>query len=69
VLIVEPISRAIAPWWDDAVSRFTAVNGRADEWRFELERPPLVALFDKAAGLNHREVKARTIYAGGSSQK
>jgi hypothetical protein len=67
VLIVEPIARAIAPWWQEAARRFEAVDGRADEWRFAVEQPAIITLFGKAAGLNHREVKARTIYAGGNS--
>jgi ubiquinone/menaquinone biosynthesis C-methylase UbiE len=62
VLILEPISREIAPWWAATVSRFTAAGGRADEWRFSPELPALVQLFDRAAGLNHREMTARSIY-------
>jgi len=41
-----------------------AAGGRADEWRLAIERPPIVALLDKAAGLDHREMKVRTLYAG-----
>jgi hypothetical protein len=62
VLILEPISREIAPWWDATVSRFKAAGGKADEWRFSAELPPLVQLFDRAAGLNHREMTARSVY-------
>jgi hypothetical protein len=62
VLILEPISRAVTPWWDDVADRARRGGGRTDEWRIALDLPPLLALFDKAAGLNHREVKARSIY-------
>jgi hypothetical protein len=62
VLIIEPISRAVSPWWDAAVSRLSSVGGRADEWRFDTELPPLLRLLDKAAGLDHRELTARSIY-------
>jgi hypothetical protein len=65
VLIVEPISRSVSPWWDSAVKRFAAAGGRADEWRFEAELPPLVRLLDKAAGLDHRELTLRSIYCRG----
>lgn len=64
VLIVEPISRAVAPWWDDLAARTSGLGGRSDEWRIPLDLPPMLALFDKAAGLNHREVKARSLYFG-----
>jgi hypothetical protein len=64
VLILEPISRAVTPWWEDVASRAQASGGRSDEWRIPLDLPPLLALFDKAAGLNHREVKVRSLYIG-----
>ena len=66
VLIVEPIARAAAPWWDAARAKFETAGGRADEWRVALELPPLVAKLDEAAGLNHREVKARSLFIGRS---
>jgi SAM-dependent methyltransferase len=62
VLIIEPISRRISPWWDAAASRLASAGGRADEWRFSVELPPLLRLLDKAAGLDHRELTARSIY-------
>lgn len=64
VLVLEPIARSITPWWAATAARFTAAGGRADEWRLPIERPPIVALLDKAAGLDHREMKVRTLYAG-----
>ena len=63
VLVIEPIARAIAPWWDDTAARFTAVGGRADEWRLPIELPPLLQKFDRAAGLNHRELTFRSLFA------
>jgi hypothetical protein len=61
VLIVEPLARGIAPWWDGWVEAFAAHGGRADEWRARVELPDLVRRLDRAAGLDHRELKARTI--------
>jgi hypothetical protein len=51
VLILEPIARAITPWWGETVARMATVGGRADEWRFRAEVPDLVARLGKAAGL------------------
>ena len=64
VLIVEPIARSVTPWWDGMAARVVAAGGRADEWRFEVDLPPMLSLFDKAAGLNHRELTARTMFLG-----
>jgi hypothetical protein len=61
VLILEPIARAIAPWWDDAAARVIDAGGRADEWRFTIERPRLIAQFDRATGLHHSELKLRSL--------
>lgn len=62
ILIIEPISRSVSPWWDTTASRLASVGGRANEWRFPVDLPPLVRLLDKAAGLDHRELTARSIY-------
>jgi hypothetical protein len=62
VLIIEPISRSVSPWWDAMASRLAKIGGRADEWRFPVELPPLLRLLDRAAGLDHRELTARSIY-------
>ena len=62
VLVLEPIARAVTPWWDTTAAAVVARGGRADEWRFPIERPPIVTLLDKAAGLDHRELTVRTLY-------
>ena len=67
VLIIEPISRSISPWWDATASRMAAAGGRADEWRFLVDLPPLIQLLDKAAGLDHRELTVRSLYCSGHS--
>jgi SAM-dependent methyltransferase len=62
VLVVEPIARTVSPWWDDLAGDVVRLGGRADEWRFPAELPPLVAKLDRAAGLSHRELTARSCY-------
>jgi hypothetical protein len=61
VLAVEPLARSIAPWWNSWADAFSAAGGRADEWRVRLPLPPLVQKLDRAAGLDHRELTARTV--------
>jgi hypothetical protein len=62
ILIVEPLAKGAVPWWGTWKLAFAAVGGRADEWRFRVELPPLVAKLDRAAGLNHRELTGRSLY-------
>jgi SAM-dependent methyltransferase len=62
VLVVEPIARSVTPWWSSVTDRFVEVGGRADEWTLDIERPPLVAKLDSAAGLDHRRIKVRTLF-------
>ena len=65
VLILEPLARAVAPWWDDVAARAVQAGGRADEWRFHAQLPPLLQTLDKAAGLDHRELTVRSIWLPG----
>jgi trans-aconitate methyltransferase len=65
VLVVEPIARAIAPWWDEMARRFARIGGRAEEWRLQIDLPPLLEKFDRAAGLHHRELTFRSLFVEG----
>ncbi len=62
VLVIEPIARRMSPWWDEWAGFFRALGGRADEWKFTPRLPERLALMDRAAGLDHRELKARTLH-------
>jgi hypothetical protein len=62
VLVVEPLAGFVARWWDSWKRAFTGAGGRADEWRFRVDLPPIVAKLDRAAGLNHRELTGRSLY-------
>jgi len=65
VLIVEPIARRITPWWGAWSREFEAAGGRTDTWRFPIELPQPLRDLDRAAGLDHRELTARTLYLPG----
>jgi len=62
VLVLEPIARAVTPWWNDTAARFVAAGGRSDEWHLQTNLPPSTALLGKSAGLNSREIKVRSLY-------
>jgi SAM-dependent methyltransferase len=61
VLIVEPIARRGAEWWDEWRDRLTKEGARADEWRFSVPLPALLRSIARGAGLDPRELTARTI--------
>ena len=62
VLVVEPASRRIAPWWPEWAAAFAAAGGRDDAWRFRVELPERLGLLDRASGLDHRELTARSLW-------
>lgn len=62
VLIVEPIATSVSPWWPEWATAFSAAGGRADEWRFRMELPQLLRRLDKAAGMRHDELLARSLW-------
>jgi hypothetical protein len=68
VLIVEPLARGAAPWWNRWQEKSVAAGGRGDEWRFRVELPAIVTKLDRAAGLNHRELTGRTLWLDGRAR-
>jgi hypothetical protein len=62
VLVIEPIAKSLTPWWAQTAAHARRLGGRADEWRFPVLLPDLVARLDRAAGLRHGELTARSIY-------
>jgi hypothetical protein len=62
VLVIEPIARRAAPWWPQWATRIVSAGGRADEWRFPSTLPPRQQALARAAGLDPRELTARSLY-------
>jgi SAM-dependent methyltransferase len=62
VLVLEPLARGVTPWWDEWEAAFRAKGGRADEWRFPAELPARLKLLDRAAGLDHAQLTARSLF-------
>lgn len=65
VLVIEPLARRALPWWPAWEKDFASRGGRADEWRFPAQLPPLIAKLDRAAGLDHRELTGRSLWLPG----
>ena len=62
LLVVEPIAGFVARWWKRWRAPVEQLGGRADEWRFRIELPAIVAKLDRAAKLDHRELTARSLW-------
>jgi SAM-dependent methyltransferase len=62
VLVVEPIARRSLPWWRDWHAAVERAGGRADEWRFPADLPPTQRGLARAAGLDPRELTARSLF-------
>jgi SAM-dependent methyltransferase len=62
ILIVEPIARRLTPWWDGWQASVAAEGGRADQWRFPADLPARQRDLARAAGLDPRELTARTLF-------
>ena len=62
LLVIEPISTRVSPWWPEWTRAFSAAGGRDDEWRIPTVLPDLVKRLDVAAGLRHDVLTAKSIY-------
>ena len=65
LLVIEPIARrlgGISVWWDRWQSAVEDRGGRADEWRFPADLPPTQLALARAAGLDPRELTARSLF-------
>jgi len=60
-VVIEPLAGFVAPWWQEWQGAFERAGGRMDEWRFRATLPAIVEKLDRAAGLNHRELKGRSL--------
>lgn len=62
LLVIEPISRAVTPWWNRAATEVIAAGGRADDWKLPLQMPARWRLLDRAAGFRRDHLTARTLW-------
>lgn len=62
VLVVEPIARRMAGWWSGWERAFGAAGGESREWRFAVPLPERQRQLGRAAGLDPRELTARSLW-------
>jgi SAM-dependent methyltransferase len=61
LLIVEPIAKRDRSWWPAWASRLGEVGAVEHEWRFPADLPAFLREIARAAGLDPRELTARTL--------
>ena len=59
LLVIEPLAGAAAPWWDDVAARLGISSG--SEIRERVPLPAWIRDMDRAAGLDHSELRARVM--------
>jgi hypothetical protein len=62
VLVIEPIAKRALTWWSEWEGQFLTAGGRTDEWRFRTELPERQRALGRAAGLDPRELTARSLW-------
>ena len=63
VLVIEPIAKRAITWWAEWDERFRHAGGRGDDWRFRIQMPERQRLLGRAAGLDPKELTARSLWA------
>jgi hypothetical protein len=61
ILIVEPISRRAAPWFDGWADVITKAGGRKDDWSFDEPRPSALSSVDAEVGFDRSALTARSL--------
>ena len=68
VLIVEPIARRAAPWWDDWAAAFGHARGEARSWDWEIGVSPQLAELARDAGFRRESLSVRSLVIRSSTR-
>ncbi len=63
LLVVEPVSKRVAPWWDEWTARFPKDSCSVLEKKLRLDLPPKIALLARSAGLSTDATVVRVLLA------
>jgi len=64
ILVIEPIARRAAPWWNDWAASFGDLGGLAREWNWELGATGLADL-NREAGFRRESLSVRSLCIAG----
>jgi hypothetical protein len=67
LVVMEPLARGVAPWWDDWAARLAPRNVHERDVKAEVDLPAPLDSFSDAAGFRKRELGVRVMYGGHSS--
>ena len=62
LVVLEPLARGVAPWWDEWAARLAPRNVREADVKTEVDLPPPLDSFSDAAGFRKKELGARVMY-------
>ena len=62
ILVIEPLARSAAKWWNSWVQPVVEAGGRADDWKFPANLPPRLAELDSQAGFRREHLSARSLW-------
>ena len=61
LIVIEPVSKRVAPWWDPWTAPFLATGGVVSEQRLRLDLPSKIALLGRSAGLTAESAVVRVL--------
>jgi hypothetical protein len=64
-IVIEPLSRAVSPWWPVWVDRLAPHGARQADAKFDAALPPRLASLAESAGLRRDVLGARVLVCGG----
>lgn len=65
LLVVEPVSKRVSPWWDEWTAKFPKELCTIVEKRLRLDLPPKIALLARSAGLGTEATVVRVLVSNG----
>ena len=63
LVILEPLARGVAPWWDDWATRLAPHKVREGDIKAEVDLPAPLDSFSAAAGFRKKELGIRAMYS------
>lgn len=61
-LMLEPLARGVAPWWDDWARALAPHGVVAGDYKFDVDLPARLEEFSESAGFNNRVLSARVMW-------
>lgn len=69
LLVIEPLARSAAPWWDEWARGLEGPGLRQDVWHFDVPLPAPLARIDEAAGFRREHLGARSLWRPGTTSQ